>query len=140
MLKSDNATVTSYFDRNVISLLPSVSAEWNYNAIYQPYVTYSGDGTNVMTLADATNLMLPQSWQRENPSIHLETSTAGKITNVFTSTSSLKIMKERVLAWDNYDDNVALDLNKSNWITQISTQKLKVPTGKKSYKIGRAHV
>ena len=135
MLKSDNATVTSYFDRNVISLLPSVSAEWNYNAIYQPYVTYSGDGTNVMTLADATNLMLPQSWQRENPSIHLETSTAGKITNVFTSTNSLKIMKERVLAWDNYDDNVALDLNKSNWITQISTQKLKVPTGKKSYKI-----
>ena len=58
MLKSDVSTVTEYFNSaKSISLSPLVSAEWNYNNIYQPYVTYSGDGTN-----KANNMMLPQMW------------------------------------------------------------------------------
>lgn len=135
MLKSDSALATNYFDSASISLRPSISAEWNYNSIYQPYATYSSNGTNVMTLPAAVNLMLPQAWSKDNASISLEPSTTGKTTSVFTKVNSLKIVKEHVTAWDLYSDNVALDLNKANWVAQISTTKLNVPSGKKSYKI-----
>ena len=39
--------VKSYFDKSAVQIRPLVSAEWNYNLIYQPYVTYSGAGQNL---------------------------------------------------------------------------------------------
>ena len=39
--------VKSYFDKSAVQIRPLVSAEWNYNLVYQPYVTYSGAGQNL---------------------------------------------------------------------------------------------
>jgi hypothetical protein len=44
---SSNTHVKNYFEQPAIQIRPLVSAEWNYNLVYQPYVTFTGDGHNL---------------------------------------------------------------------------------------------
>ena len=132
MLKSDVSTVTEYFNSaKSISLSPLVSAEWNYNNIYQPYATYSGDGTN-----KANNMMLPQMWTVDSKYTTVIQSSNSYVTSAFPAPRKcLQIVKERNASYDTYSDNVALDLDRANWHSKITAKNIPVDSGNNCYKI-----
>ena len=132
MLKSDVSTVTEYFNSaKSISLSPLVSAEWNYNNIYQPYATYSGDGLN-----KANNMMLPQLWTIDSKYTTVLQSSNSYVTSVFSSPRKcLQIVKEKNASYDTYSDNVALNLEKVNWHSKITAKNIPVDSGNNCYKI-----
>ena len=65
-------------------VVPAVSAEWNYNLFYAPYVTFAGDGTQV-----SSNWKTPSSWTTSNCTVLYDT-TAGRVSNGYSDTSALK--------------------------------------------------
>lgn len=44
---SASTNVQNYFNQKSTKLLPLVSAEWNYNLLYPPFATFSGEGDNL---------------------------------------------------------------------------------------------
>lgn len=132
MLKSDNSSIVNYFNSNPsISLQPLISAEWNYNSIYQPYVTFSGDGENLAK----PDVMMPVSWTIESKYTAVTQSTDSYTTSAFPAPRKcLDITKTRFSIYDNYSDNTQLNLDKANWFSKIKTT-IPVPSGNNCYKI-----
>jgi len=80
-----SSVVKQYFSTNTQhKVIPTVSAEWNYNLFYAPYATFSGDGSQVYT-----NWNTPSSWTTTNCSVVYDTS-LGKPSTVYTDGSALK--------------------------------------------------
>ena len=67
-------------------VLPQVSAEWNYNLFYAPYITFAGDGTSI-----STSWSTPSSWTTSNCSVSYDSS-LGRIATGYTDTSALKFI------------------------------------------------
>jgi len=65
-------------------VVPAVSAEWNYNLFYAPYVTFAGDGTQV-----SNNWKTPSIWTVSNCAITYDSS-KGRVSNGYSDTSALK--------------------------------------------------
>jgi len=65
-------------------VVPAVSAEWNYNLFYAPYVTFAGDGTQI-----SSNWKTPGSWTTSNCTASYDT-TKGRTSNGYSDTSALK--------------------------------------------------
>lgn len=68
--------VQKYFEKSAAQLRPMVSAEWNYNLLYQPYVTYSGSGENLYKNDD--------NWEVSS-NITQSTNQNGKIASAFNN-------------------------------------------------------
>lgn len=51
-------TVKNYFDNPAAQVLPFISGEWNYNLIYRPYATFSGNGINYASKYNPDNWAL----------------------------------------------------------------------------------
>lgn len=130
-------TTKDYFDASKsITLRPLISAEWNYNSIYEPYVTYTGDGINY-----GNNLTNPSYWKVSTDSLRTtisqSLSSEGKITSAFPSPrKALKITKTRYPLYDTSKDSADTDLSKSNWYAAIETAvNVPVKEGNNCYKI-----
>ena len=67
-------------------VLPQVSAEWNYNLFYAPYITFAGDGTSI-----STSWSTPSLWTTSNCSVSYDSS-LGRIATGYTDTSALKFI------------------------------------------------
>jgi len=65
-------------------VVPSVSAEWNYNLFYAPYATFSGDGTPI-----STGWNTPSNWSATNCVITYDT-TVGRVATAYPNTSALR--------------------------------------------------
>ena len=64
-------------------VVPSVSAEWNYNLFYAPYATFSGDGTPV-----SSGWSIPSNWSLSNCTLTYDT-TVGRVTTAYPTTAAL---------------------------------------------------
>ena len=47
-------SVKNYFENNTTATLPLISAEWNYNLVYNTYVSFSGTGQNIAPSLSST--------------------------------------------------------------------------------------
>jgi len=65
-------------------VVPAVSAEWNYNLFYAPYVTFAGDGTSL-----SSSWNKPINWTTSNCTVSY-TSTGGRGSSGYTDASVLK--------------------------------------------------
>ena len=84
-----NNTISSYFDSNTIQMLPHVTAEWNYNLIYQPYTTFAGDGSGINTVS-LSNLSSWNSFSSSKVKLSVVGPTNGKLTSLFTNPNPLQ--------------------------------------------------
>ena len=65
-------------------VVPSVSAEWNYNLFYAPYATFAGNGTSL-----SSNWQTPSSWSTNSSTVTYE-STGGRDASGYPNTNVLK--------------------------------------------------
>lgn len=70
----NTTAVKQYFEKSGVQLRPLVSAEWNYNLVHQPYVTYSGTGINLYKPGNAwrnsgTSSLFVSTLQGGKPSV-----------------------------------------------------------------------
>jgi len=79
-------SVKNYFENNTTETLPLISAEWNYNLVYNTYVSFSGTGQNI-----APSLSSTAGWNTySNPKLTLNKTTDGYSTSAFTDLSSIQ--------------------------------------------------
>ena len=84
-MKGTSAIKQYFSDGSRHYVVPSVSAEWNYNLFYAPYTTFSGDGGVI-----STNWTNPLSWENNNCSVSYVAS-LGRSAKTYTDNSCLKI-------------------------------------------------
>ena len=77
-------SLSNYFNNNTAQALPVVSAEWNYNLIYNTYVTFTGNGNNLMPKYGYAD------WKSTgNEKLQIEPGQDAYTTSVFKDTSSV---------------------------------------------------
>lgn len=101
----NSQAVKDYFEKSAAQLRPLVSAEWNYNLLYQPYVTYSGSGQNLYApLGDWSNV--------GSPKVVVSTNQGGKSGAAFTdrTVKRFTINATDLKSTDNFEGKVTLGL------------------------------
>jgi len=88
MLPTNNS-VSTYLDLNSVQMLPHISTEWNYNLIYQPYVTFAGDGSGINT-SSLSNISNWSSFSSSKVGLITTGAPAGSATTLFTNPTPLK--------------------------------------------------
>ena len=111
----NTAAVKSYFDKSAVQIRPLVSAEWNYNLIYQPYVTYSGAGQNLYSPAGV--------WTTSGKTVS-STNTNAKRAAAFASPNATRftVTASSTDGKDNFEGRASIGLGN-------------LPTGANSYKV-----
>jgi hypothetical protein len=101
----NSQAVKNYFEQSGVQIRPLVSAEWNYNLLYQPYVTYSGTGQNLYApLGD---------WSRiDSPKVIITTNQGGKSGAAFTdrTVKRFTVNATDLKSTDNFEGKVSLGL------------------------------
>jgi hypothetical protein len=124
---SNNTNVKNYFEQQAIQIKPVVSAEWNYNLIYQPYVTFSGDGTNLFSSVGG--------WKSSYPKVKIDTvATDPTLTDYYSTGVFLKNDTTRIAVNANSYNNS--DRSNFEGNATIKLEKLPMyPSNPSSYKI-----
>lgn len=109
--------VKNYFEQSGVQIRPLVSAEWNYNLIYQPYVTYSGAGQNLyFPLGEWSNAGFPK--------VSVTTNTGAKRAAAFFNPNAKRftVNATSIDGKDNFEGRVSIGLGN-------------LPYGANSYKV-----